>query len=86
MSLREPVDRMVSAYKNKVSSSPSFTLINTHKFLCLQVDDGTVHRHLGEHLYHGGLDKRKDSEVHGYKVPSLRELALRVNRTLQVFL
>ena len=42
-----------------------------------------MHRHLGEHLYNGGIDKRKDNEVHGYKVPSLRDLTLRVNRTLE---
>jgi len=64
VSLREPIDRMVSAYKNKVA-------------------DGTVKRHLDEQLYHGTLDKRKDSEFKKYKVPSIRELAIRVNATLK---
>jgi hypothetical protein len=49
-----------------------------------KIADKTVRKHLDEHLYHGRVDKRKDDEVAGYRVPSLRDLAVRVNRTLAV--
>jgi len=64
VSLRDPVDRFVSAYKNKVA-------------------DGTVHKHLDESLYHGKVDSRLDDAVGSYRVPSISDLARRVNSTLQ---
>ena len=48
-------------------------------WIIFQVADGTVWRHLNEKMLSHKLDRRKDSDVKGFKIPSLDDLASRVN-------